>query len=335
MIAIELHYFLTTNGSDGHSDYTQKLMETYLDVITLDGLPRYLCDSLMREWSVLAKQNHLRLEFVHNCLDNSIEGLLLPDLKTAVINRPVYEPRTDLSYLLQSKARHRFDSYMESAFDAFGKAKKIHDEWEKLYAAETDYNILNQVGEDIIASLLPKEEKAGGSLCDRFFGATTKNGSKDYVDALSQNTERYFIKGRPGTGKSTFLKKLAQAACDRGFFVERYHCSLDPKSLDMVVIRELSLCFFDSTAPHEYFPSRAADHILDFYALAVTKGTDEKLKKELDDVSDRYYACIRQAVKDMDAADAVCREWEMAYLPHIDTQQVTKLRNNVLARLLP
>ena len=66
----------------------------------------------------------------------------------------------------------------------------------------------------------------------------------------------YGIIGANGAGKSTFLKKLAVAGLSAGFDVEIYHCSLDPKSLDMIIVRELSLCVFDSTAPHEFFPER-------------------------------------------------------------------------------
>lgn len=40
--------------------------------------------------------------------------------------------------------------------------------------------------------------------------------------------KRYFLKGRPGTGKSTFLKMLARAAQDRGYRTEAYHCAFDP-----------------------------------------------------------------------------------------------------------
>ena len=53
------------------------------------------------------------------------------------------------------------------------------------------------------------------------------------------------------------MKRIAAAAQENGFDVEFYRCSLDPNSCDMVLIRELGFCVFDSTAPHEYFPGTA------------------------------------------------------------------------------
>ena len=66
--------------------------------------------------------------------------------------------------------------------------------------------------------------------------------------------ERTFVlKGGPGTGKSTFMKKVANMAKDRGALVEYYYCSSDIESLDGLII-ELNgkkIAIIDGTAPHE------------------------------------------------------------------------------------
>ena len=52
--------------------------------------------------------------------------------------------------------------------------------------------------------------------------------------------ERTFIfKGGPGTGKSTFMKKVAKEMEAQGANIEYYYCSSDIDSLDAVII---SLC---------------------------------------------------------------------------------------------
>src|SRR5690606_34119962 len=97
-----------------------------------------------------------------------------------------------------------------------------------------------------------------------FFGAATPKGAVDYIQELTASLKRrIFIKGRPGSGKSTMLKKLAAAAESRGIAVQVFHCGLDPHSLDMLIFPELSTAIFDSTAPHEYDPNRGGDEILD------------------------------------------------------------------------
>ena len=145
----------------------------------------------------------------------------------------------------------------------------------------------------------------------RFFGAATQDGPVDYIDNLTASVgKRYFIKGRPGTGKSTFLKKLAERAVINGFHVEIYHCSFDPNSLDLIIIRELDFCLFDSTAPHEYFPSRETDEILDFYEVAVDETTEERYADELAEMKRQYQLEMSLAKEEIALANQVKNQAE-------------------------
>ncbi len=79
----------------------------------------------------------------------------------------------------------------------------------------------------------------------------------------------YIIKGGPGTGKSTFMKRLGARAEREGMDVEYYRCSSDPESLDGVIIPCLRCAVIDGTAPHTTDPvyPAAADSILNFGAF--------------------------------------------------------------------
>ncbi len=79
----------------------------------------------------------------------------------------------------------------------------------------------------------------------------------------------YIIKGGPGTGKSTFMKRLGARAENEGMNVEYYHCSSDPSSLDGVIIPDMRCAVIDGTAPHTTDPiyPAAADSILNFGAF--------------------------------------------------------------------
>ena len=102
-----------------------------------------------------------------------------------------------------------------------------------------------------------------------FIGANTARGFVNYADEIfSGIRKRYLIKGGPGTGKSTLMKRVAEAAERKGLLVERYACSSDPQSLDGIIIRELSLGVMDATAPHVMeakYPG-AAEELLDLGA---------------------------------------------------------------------
>ena len=60
----------------------------------------------------------------------------------------------------------------------------------------------------------------------------------------------HVIKGGPGCGKSSFMRRIASAAEDKGLHVEYVLCSGDPDSLDGVCIPALGAGYVDGTAPH-------------------------------------------------------------------------------------
>ncbi len=101
-----------------------------------------------------------------------------------------------------------------------------------------------------------------------FLGGNTPKGFYSYYDYLiSQESARkiYCIKGGPGTGKSTLMKRVAEAAMKKGADVELAHCSSDPDSLDGIVIKPANIAFVDGTSPHMVDPKTpgAVDVIID------------------------------------------------------------------------
>lgn len=66
----------------------------------------------------------------------------------------------------------------------------------------------------------------------------------------------YCIKGGPGTGKSTLIRKAAKRGEEYGFQIEYYYCSSDPNSLDAVLMfgSQGSIGFLDATPPHPMEP---------------------------------------------------------------------------------
>ena len=153
------------------------------------------------------------------------------------------------------------------------------------------------------------------------------------LDLTKDVGKRYFIKGRPGSGKSTMLRKIASAAEERGFDVEIYHCGFDPNSLDMVVIRELDLAIFDSTAPHEYFPTRDSDEVIDVYYLAIKPGTDEEYKTQLDSIIARYKSVISTGTSYLANAKTLHDELENFYIEAMDFNVVNKITQDLMANM--
>lgn len=87
-----------------------------------------------------------------------------------------------------------------------------------------------------------------------FAAANTGNGFESFFDEIffsPKIVRRYIIKGGPGTGKSSFMRRIGLAAVARGCEVEYYYCSSDTHSLDGLVI-DGRVAVFDGTSPHCY-----------------------------------------------------------------------------------
>lgn len=86
-----------------------------------------------------------------------------------------------------------------------------------------------------------------------FLGANTPVGFYSLFNELYSPEDGwtlYIIKGGPGTGKSTLMKKVASVCDSKGLYCERIYCSSDPNSLDAVIIPSLKVSIADGTSPH-------------------------------------------------------------------------------------
>ena len=79
------------------------------------------------------------------------------------------------------------------------------------------------------------------------------NGFKNAYDAMD-GWRAYLIKGGPGTGKSSFMKKFAHHMVSLNIKTEIIPCSSDPDSLDGVILPDRKVIILDATAPHTLDP---------------------------------------------------------------------------------
>lgn len=86
-----------------------------------------------------------------------------------------------------------------------------------------------------------------------FAGVNSPLGFYSCFDMIAPDSEckrKIYIKGGPGTGKSTLMKKIAAFAAEEGYDTDIFHCSSDSASLDGVYIPALKTAAVDATAPH-------------------------------------------------------------------------------------
>ncbi|MFF2092162.1 hypothetical protein [Paenibacillus sp. NPDC058174] len=105
-----------------------------------------------------------------------------------------------------------------------------------------------------------------------------------------------------------------------------FHCGFDLNSLDMLIFPKLGTAIFDSTAPHEYFPERDGDEILDMYELAIAPGTDEAHAAEIAGIEARYSAKMKEATSYLAEAEAIDSQIKAYYVAATDFSVVEKIQ---------
>ncbi|WP_369901249.1 PRK06851 family protein [Bacillus manliponensis] len=353
-----INYYAGGNTARGFYSLYEENIVGLERLFILKGGPGTGKSSLMKAIGRAWIQKGYDIEFLHCSSDNnSIDGVIIPALKAGVVDGTaphVIEPKApgaveeyvnlgvawDSKKLKESKVTIQqytaeASKHFQSAYACFREALAIHDEWEKFYIDNIDFEKANELTENLIQTFFGKDShKKQAIVKHRFLGAATPKGAVDFVPNLTEDVKkRYFIKGRPGSGKSTMLKKLATAAEQKGFDVEVYHCGFDPNSLDMIIVRELGFAIFDSTAPHEYFPSREGDEIIDMYDLIITPGTDEKYEQEIQDVSLRYKEKMSEAISYLAKAKMVRDKLEKVYIAAMDFEKVDKYKEEIQKEL--
>ncbi len=139
-----------------------------------------------------------------------------------------------------------------------------------------------------------------------YIAANTFKGFFSYFDELIRNASLegvYLIKGGPGCGKSTFMKKLCDEFDKNGYNVEKIYCSSDPDSLDGIKINELNKVIIDATPPHSFdmkYPG-IIDNIIDLSQFWDRKKLIENknnIKSLFDIISQKYkevYSILKSA----------------------------------------
>ena len=169
---------------------------------------------------------------------------------------------------------------------------------------------------------------AGGNTCLGFFSY--------YHHILPQEEAEkiYVIKGGPGVGKSTFMKKVAHAMMDRGFDVEFMHCSSDSDSLDGVVVRDLKTFLVDGTAPHIIDPKYpgAVDEILNFGVFWNEEGI-KKHRREILSVSREISRLFARAYHYLHAAYEVYQDSASLFKKALDKVKLNRLMTDLVEEL--
>lgn len=346
----------TSKGFQSHYDQILALTEAKR-VIILKGGPGVGKSTLMKRIGQELLHKGFDLEFVHCAADTlSLDAFVAPEIGVAMIDGTaphVIDPKApgaideivNLGEFWNEAEirRHRTpilqagldgSKHYQRAYRYLAVSHLVYQDIEAVNAEATDQGWMNQKANELIDTLLagyPVAARAG-RIRHLFASALTPDGPKHYLDSLfGPLNRRFIIKGEPGTGKSTFIQKVANAAVERGFFVELFHCPFDPEKLDHLIIPQLDAGLTTAVEPHIWYGE--AEQVIDT-SDALSHTVRQRYADELHIADQTYRALLATAFACLKKARACHQEREQYYIPSMCFKDVEALGKRLLDRIL-
>lgn len=341
----EVKYYVNGHTAKGFVNFIDSNVHELKNIVTLNHPSNIVKSTILKKVISISSSND-NVEVISSPQSNDyLDGVIVRNRSFAVLNKniqvkgnevfdltkyiPVQEKHLDLEASIQM-------SYLfKEAYECFKQGLIIHDDLEKVYINEMDFSKADKVAEAFISRLFKDVEpqKNTSIVYERLFGTNTPDGVTNHVKTLIEPIKhRVYIKGRAGTGKSVFMRNVLRACKRYGFDVELYRCSFDPNSIDMLIIRDLDYCLFDSTPPHEFFPTRDSDEVIDLYEEAVASGTDEKYASKIAQLTNAYKAEMKKGLNKLKETKRLDDQreayWRQAELKNVD-EITEQIMNNV------
>lgn len=177
-------------------------------------------------------------------------------------------------------------------------------------------------------------------VLDFLLGALSPSGfSGWFAEAAAEpGAKPRLIKAGPGCGKSTFMRKIGEAAAAKapaGAVIEQIHCSSDPGSLDGVRLPDGTL-YLDATAPHTLdckYPG-AAERVVSFYD---TLDNDylEQHSAEVLALGNQNSELLQRAAADFALACGLLQRRRQYAAQTVDAEKLDRFTARLAARLMP
>ena len=170
-----------------------------------------------------------------------------------------------------------------------------------------------------------------------FLGSNSAGGFFSLYDQLTGGRfdDLLIIKSGPGSGKSSFMRTVAEELGKAGNEIIYVNCSGDPDSLDAVLFPTLKIGIVDGTAPHVLEPSYTGANeryvdLMRFYDLTGTKGAREEIAEH----TRSYRAAYAEAYRILRASGELSAAHCAAVRAKVDALRLGKRVDGIIRREL-
>lgn len=240
----------------------------------------------------------------------------------AFLDPTVLQERKQQVLEVQAEVRHGF----QQTYRYLAAAKSIHENIVAANTAAMAHGRLNERIQQIVAAIFGHRtpSKVTGHSRRLFASAVTPVGITQFLPSLMDSVpKRIVVTGEPGTGKSTLLKAVAQAAVTQGFDLDIFHSPLDPHAIDHVIIPRLGVAVITSTviSPYEH-PDATLVNLNEYRDYDKVK----RHRQQTEDAMALFRQVLDRAVQTLAETKAVRDVLEGYYVDAMDFSKVEAIR---------
>lgn len=337
--------FPGNNSAAGFYSYYHSGLSAMEWIYILKGGPGTGKSTFMRHLAAAFRDRGFNVE-LWQCSsdDDSLDGLLIPALKTAVVDGtaphtmdPVYPGVREVilnfgdywqnGALIKDGASiialtDRIKATFEQAYGYLQEAGNFDSRLLRIREPQENKNDGKEIKE-VVKSIFGG---ADGVTRHLFATAVTPSGVRDLTfDICRELKKRYFLRGKRGLGQQKYLQAVMDAGEKNGISMDIYHGHIDPEEVVMVVLPALDAVI----AAAEIIPGeeiREGDRIIAF-AGEKTMGEEQQLVEKRNEA-------IKKGVAELDKAHHLHNDLELFYSGAMDFESISRLEKTIFQNIL-
>ena len=163
-------YYLSNNTSEGYVSFFDELVGNFSKIIVLKNITKVGRKKLFEKVTDLLDNSHMSYDKIIKCgTVDDVDAVIMNDMSTVIADDelflkqiPLYADVIDFGEHLRldgeaqfelTSIKNKIDVLQRRMFRHLENAKKIHDQWEKIYIENTDYEKLNVESDNFMHSI--------------------------------------------------------------------------------------------------------------------------------------------------------------------------------------